>query len=179
MNATTQAIGAVMGSDDIRVTTTGSSDELLVISSGETTLTLRPAVSDGEAPDDGRGRRTTGQRRVDVLRCIAATTEAGVPPSAGPTTLGLLRSASDRWPGTTAATRGGRPTPSTLTGYLTITDIADDRARAAAHTRSRDQTWEVISAVMGGGPDHVDEMGGQLELSRRPKRNHGRARSSA
>ena len=35
MNATTQAIGAVMGSDDIRVTTTGSSDELLVISSGD------------------------------------------------------------------------------------------------------------------------------------------------
>ena len=47
MNATTQAIGAVMGSGDIRVTTTGSSDELLVISSGETTLTLRPAVSGG------------------------------------------------------------------------------------------------------------------------------------
>ena len=61
MNATTQAIGAVMGSGDISVTTTGSSDELLVISSGETTLTLRPAVAGGEAAA-GRATATRSGR---------------------------------------------------------------------------------------------------------------------
>ena len=81
MNATTQAIGAVMGSDDIRVTTTGSSDELLVISSGETTLTLRPAVS---------RRRRRPRRRSPATECACERRalyrgdRGGAPPD-GPT----------------------------------------------------------------------------------------------